>query len=97
MTCQDKTRYPGRKRAQREARKIGDRIGEEMRAYLCEQCQGWHLTSSPRRDTAADVPRHRKYKKRAERKARKARTRKELELIAKRIRSRSDEPEKEAE
>lgn len=49
MAC-DKTVYRNEKDARREARKIGDRSGDAFRAYICQDCGAWHITTSePRR------------------------------------------------
>ena len=44
MSCA-KTAYSSERVASREARRIGDEIGEPMRAYACPDCGRWHLSS----------------------------------------------------
>ena len=46
----DKVKFGGRKSAVKAARRISNRHngGGLMRAYQCDDCGGWHLTSAER-------------------------------------------------
>lgn len=46
MDCPDKTRWKSGTQARRAARVTSSKCGEQMRAYACPECRGWHLSSS---------------------------------------------------
>ena len=44
--CVDKTRWESERRARHAARVVSSEGGEQMRAYACPYCGGWHITTS---------------------------------------------------
>jgi hypothetical protein len=45
VSCKSKTTYWEEKIARRKARKVAQLNGHAMRAYKCDKCPGWHITS----------------------------------------------------
>lgn len=43
--CAGKTRWESERRARHAARVVSSEGGEQMRAYACPDCGGWHLTT----------------------------------------------------
>lgn len=58
MDCKDKTRWASRRRAEHQTRVISSKCGEQMRAYACPECRGWHLSSNIYEDVPRGTGRH---------------------------------------
>lgn len=46
-SCLSKRRYPSEQHALQARRRYARRYHSLQRAYFCEQCGGWHLSSRP--------------------------------------------------
>ena len=47
--CDRKVAYPTYKIAKQRAAKVKARVRKDITVYLCQDCDGWHLTSQPQR------------------------------------------------
>lgn len=54
--CGRKTRYPSRHLAERYAIKYSIVAGKQFQTYHCPYCDGWHLTSHPRKGSSDLMP-----------------------------------------